>query len=194
MTHLFNKNMSERFGKHRITKGMRDKLREKTGNKCIYCGLELLPESLDKLNKRKVCNVEHFVPQAVYKWTAGLFSDEEVNKMREKCIDINNLVIVHYECNRRKNSEIPDINTIKQLKCSEELMKEYEETLRNNEKYIEKYKEVVKDILKNQDNKCKKCKRYLTVEKATLRRLNNKIDRSYINGVAMCNRCNRSFS
>lgn len=182
--------MSQRFGKHRINRGMRNKLRERTNNTCIYCGMDLIPEELDKLNKRKVCNVEHLVPQAVYKWTEESVDTEEINQMRENCSSMGNLAIVHTKCNTYKNSEILNIEEVDKLKCSEELKKTYRKTVKINEKYIKKYKEIVNCVLALQNNKCYGCRKHINVEQATLRRIDNKKKRTIKNSIALCGKCN----
>lgn len=149
----------------------------KTKGICVICGKKLREEE-------KYWSVDHFIPRAIYKWIPDI-------KTRELIESGKNIFIVHHQCNITKDSALPTKQSISDMHASDEIKADIRELFRATEKSVIAYRSIKQSILDNQNKKCAICDKELGLNEATLRRINNNLDRSRENAMCLCDNCNR---
>lgn len=149
------------------------------GNKCVYCGQYMTSNSM---------TVEHFIPQIVAKYGG--------EKQLELVKDRRNLLIAHVYCNKNKNSRLPKMKDVNSLKCDKHIKRRLSELILSDKyaKTYSKYTSIVKRVLAKQYNGCACCNAPLDIMSATLRRRDNSKDRTFDNTIALCDKCNRTYT
>ena len=135
--------------------------------KCGYCG------------KVKPLTIDHFYPQAIYKWCGNEY---------KKCITRKkNWVYACSSCNYYKQEKIYGIEGVKSLKKQEQL-KQVKEQLGDG---VEKFTEFKKTLYSNQKGKCYCCGKDIPLSKSTLRRKVHELPRTPDNACLLCFKCNK---
>lgn len=149
----------------------------KTDGICVICGRKLREEE-------KYWSVDHFIPRAVYKWIPDV-------KTRELIESGKNIFIVHHQCNLDKDSALPTRQSINDMHADENIKNDIRELFRATEQSVIAYRSIKQSILDNQNKKCAICGKAVGFNEATLRRINNNLDRRRDNAMCLCDTCNR---
>ena len=148
----------------------------RTNGICFICG-KPLPKN------EKEWSVDHFIPQAIYKWT----KDKEA---KELIRSNENLFIVHAKCNYSKDSALPTKKAISQINADNKVKKTLNELHSKVQESVDEYRSIKQKTFALQDNKCAICGKALTLNNSTLRRINNNKNRSAKNAMCLCMNCN----
>lgn len=146
---------------------------------CILCNQPIL--------SHEKWSVEHFIPRAIYKW----IQKPEVELQVESAA---NLFAVHMDCNLKKDAEIPTVNTINSLNVSQTIKDELLLVYREIYDSIEQYRSMKQSVWAKQECSCAFCKKRIRLVKATLRRINNQLERTRENAMCLCFHCSLKAS
>ncbi|QMT31619.1 hypothetical protein [Alysiella filiformis] len=141
---------------------------------CILCNKPIL--------SHEKWSVEHFIPRAIYKWIPKPEIEWQVESDA-------NLFAVHMDCNLNKNAEIPTVRTINALRVApsvkEKLLLVYWAIYDD----IEAYRSMKQSVWAKQNGACAFCEKAIRLTKATLRRIDNRFERSRENAMCLCFHC-----
>ncbi len=148
----------------------------RTNGICFICGKPLPSDE-------KEWSVDHFIPQAIYKWT----KDKEA---KELIRSNENLFIVHPKCNYSKDSALPTKKAISQIKAGQDVKKKLNKLYSQVQENVDEYRSIKQKTFAAQDSKCAICGKKLKIENSTLRRINNNKGRNVQNAMCLCINCN----
>lgn len=173
---MFSKSDTEKS--MQLTEESKQRLYDKTAGICIICHKKISrhPEKW---------SVEHFIPRAIYKWVPS-------RNLKIILESSENLFIVHFHCNLKKDSALPSIKQITQLGVEDEIKDQIFRIYNFVEKEIMDYRAIKQQILTAQQEKCAFCDKPINMHTATLRRRDNKQPRVVENAMCLCVRCNRA--
>ena len=143
---------------------------------CVICGM---PISKDE----RKWSIDHFIPRAVYKWVR----DDQAKELIESG---DNIFIVHTHCNYDKDSTLPSNQVIKDMHADKAVKNTMRDLYKEAEESVVSYRAMKQSTLDAQDKKCAICGKTLTLNEATMRRVNNKKSRSRENAMCLCEKCN----
>lgn len=160
-----------------MTEDGKQRLYDKTGGMCIICHKKISqhPEKW---------SVEHFIPRAIYKWVAS-------RHLKGILESFENLFIVHYYCNLKKDSALPSIKQILKLAVNDDVKDQIFRLYNVVEADISKYQVIKQQVWSSQQGKCALCQTPMSMLKTTLRRKDNKQPRVLENAMCLCVGCNR---
>lgn len=140
--------------------------------KCSICG-KLVPFS--------ETNVDHIIPQAIFKWTAAYMTDEEVEKYAEICRSPFNKTLTCCNCNFDKASslDIPEY-------ISDEQKEFVRTSLVQMEDLLFKYQKLLRSVLRKYNYKCLICGKTIGMKNVSLRRANEHGPRIIDNAISVC--------
>lgn len=148
---------------------------QKTDGICIICNR---PISLNPAQ----WSVEHYIPRAIYKWLPN-------QELEAKLESPTNLFIVHHDCNFKKDCALPNIKKINNLKINESVKTELRHLYKSVADSLAQYTAIKQSTWDSQQRKCYFCHRNITLNFATLRRINNNLPRSRNNAMCLCFYC-----
>ena len=148
----------------------------KTNGICVICGKPIKNDPSD-------WSVDHFVPQAVSKWSKN-------PKLQGKIGGEDNLFVVHPSCNYKKDSALPTNQSIRALHADKDIKDELKELYKSVETDVAQYRSMKQRVLALQNYRCKTCGKKITLNSCTLRRINNDKSRIAENAMCMCSACN----
>lgn len=144
---------------------------------CIICGRPLS-------NDEGKWSPDHFIPRAIYKWVPS--------KRTQSLIEsAGNIFVVHQWCNFDKDSALPTKQSISRMHASKDILDDMRELYKATEDSIVAYRAIKQSTLDSQGRRCKICGRRLTLNGATLRRIDNRKERTRENAMCLCRNCNR---
>lgn len=155
---------------------IRQQLLNKTRGCCILCGQNIHLASSQ-------ATIEHYFPQAIYKWV-------ERPDLKKQIEHLDNLFIVHQQCNVNKDSYTPTKRHIHQLHAPQEIKHQLEQLYQRLLDDINAYNALKKSIWSKQNKQCFFCDKSITFVQATLRRLDNTLKRVKDNAICICGKCN----
>ncbi|MBO5388783.1 MAG: hypothetical protein J6A59_11685 [Lachnospiraceae bacterium] len=161
-------------------------IHNRQNKKCIYCN-----RPIDiKLQRGIHWNVEHVIPRAIFKWLENILPKKDNDKLFKLITSMDNLALVHYKCNIRKDSYIPSEKELKELKVSTNVINKYIDTLNKTNEYIQQYYDIKNRVYSKQKCKCFICKKRTTFKSAVIRRKDSNIPRIESNAMVICTQCN----
>lgn len=165
-----------------------DKIYCKTQGICILCGKKVhKPRSNinghTQMKGRRSFTIEHYFPQAIYKWV-------ERPNLKSQIKHLDNLFIVHQQCNVNKDSHIPTKHHIHRLYAHQDIKHQLEQLYERLLDDINAYNALKKSVWSKQNKQCFFCDKSITFVQATLRRLDNNLKRIKENAICICSKCN----
>ena len=145
-------------------------------HQCILCG-ELIG------NDTQHWSVEHFIPRALAKWCPS-------DKVDAVVYSDDNIFIVHKDCNEKKDSLSPTVNTVENFYADEEILSSLRRMCCSIADEISKYNYMKYRVCKDQNHRCYICGRYISVKGSTMRRIDNEFERDITNAMCVCSDCN----
>lgn len=162
-----------------ISKSEAEQIKVRHDNICAICGKEML----GKRGNNDGWNIDHIVPQAVFKWCK---SDEEGLELMN---DERNLLTVHTFCNTIKGEKISTVQELKKMHVDDDFIEAHERYRHKVEPYITKFFELKYKLLKQQNYKCKLCGRSIVVKTSIIRRVDSNSKRYEENACLVCKKC-----
>lgn len=166
---------------HRIDEDLINKIVIKQQERCIYCH-----NKLNLTDRGKTYNVEHLIPQAIYKWNFEKNNEALYNIITH----IDNLAITCKKCNTIKGSKILEPYEFNRICENKDVQYKYKKLYNKANHYIGKYRHIKIDILHKQSNACKICNKYITINSSDMRRVYDDQIRSMNNVMCLCEKCN----
>lgn len=148
---------------------------QKTNGICIICQKQVS-------KNHKTWSVEHYIPRAVYKWVPK-------KEVRDIVESLDNLFIVHKQCNHNKDAELPTKKSILDLPINQALKKDVLAMYQNIGPEITLYRRIKQRVLSSQQYQCFFCQRKIHLPNCTLRRKDNQQGRVVDNAMCLCFRC-----
>lgn len=160
--------MGKKIGYTVYTRRRNRLLREMGEHKvCTYCGRE------------GNWSADHIIPMAVYKWTR-MGNTKLYNS-------IHNIVISCSMCNKEKGCIVP--NKYRALKIKPSCDKIYDKLY----PAIEEFNNLIRRLLVKQNNRCGYCERLMSINEATIRRIDENKPRIEDNAILLCKECNNRW-
>lgn len=147
---------------------------------CIFCGEEIDLDSKDY-------NVEHILPQALYKWAGN--GDKDSTLYNAINCSLTNVALVHKSCNRAKGYRIINPDEFSSLCTNAQWVKDYTSLYKSVKSDIEKFEALKAIVQKRQRHKCFLCHRFVGGY-MTLRRKDDSKPRTLSNAILVCDSCN----
>lgn len=171
--------MMENYGNYLYSyERMVDKLYTKDKGICALCG--------NKLNIKNIgsMNIDHLIPQSVFKYanTKGL---------NDLCNSMDNLILVHKNCNIRKGIDFLDVSM---LYLSKQRKSEIQEHQKRCQPYIDKFNHLREEKVEEQGNECAICHKEIEYTSTIIRRLDCSKKRTYENSIGLCKECNKRYT
>lgn len=165
-----------------------DKIYRKTQGICILCGKKVhKPRSNinahTQMKGRRSFTIEHYFPKAIHKWI-------QQPHLKSHIEHLNNLFIVHRKCNMKKDSQIPKMKDIRKLYVSPIIQEQLTMLYRTLYDGIVAYRAIKQSAWDRQQRVCFLCHNQIMIHQATLRRFDNKLERSRDNAICVCQTCN----
>ncbi len=148
----------------------------RTNGICVICGQPLTKDE-------SKWSVDHFIPQAIYKWV----KDDQTKQLIESD---ENIFVVHAQCNYSKDSTLPTNQIINEMHASKKIKAEMHDLYKDAEDSVVSYRAMKQSTLDAQDRKCAACGKKLSLNNATMRRIDNKKSRNRKNAMCLCEKCN----
>lgn len=153
----------------------KEQILQKTGGKCILCGQKVI------LNKTS--NIEHYIPQAIYKWVKH-------QNLKQQLESLENLFIVHKRCNIKKDSRLPTQKNISVLRVHHNIKEQLRILYKTVQESVNVYTSIKQSTWEIQKRLCYFCDKPITIHQATLRRRDNAQTRRKENAICVCSKCN----
>ncbi|MBR0410473.1 MAG: hypothetical protein IJI25_05660 [Eubacterium sp.] len=143
---------------------------------CIICGKKLSASE-------SRWSVDHFIPRAIYKWVPD-------KKTKELIESVDNIFVVHPQCNFSKDSALPTNQAIKNMHAEKKVKDTMRDLYKEAEDSIVAYRAMKQSTLDGQKKRCAICGKQLSLNNATMRRINNHKGRNRENAMCLCDKCN----
>lgn len=151
---------------------------------CAICGRKIAHRA----------SIEHFFPQAVYKWHSLALTEKEVQLLRKYIYHLNygNILWTHPKCNYLKQDQVVSINKLHISSTKRDQLKRLQKLLTPALKH---YRRLKLTNYIQQKHRCYKCNKKLKAyNSGVLRRKKPRKPRTFANSCLVCHACNKKYS